>query len=132
MLQLLQDIAVDPMREVGADNPLRQVIVNTHSPIVVREVDESDLLAAVTQETVRDQTRSLNVVFQCLEGTWRSKLAPAPQPLALGTLTAYLSPPAERKQPVHLNGHAAPARKVRRVSERKDVQYLFNPRPDGA
>ena len=38
MLELLQDIAVDVTRPVDRTNPLRQVIVNTHSPAVVHLV----------------------------------------------------------------------------------------------
>ena len=35
MLDLLKDLTVDTEEEVGLDNPLRQVIVNTHAPAVV-------------------------------------------------------------------------------------------------
>ncbi|MGD0818971.1 MAG: AAA family ATPase, partial [Methanomassiliicoccales archaeon] len=44
MLKLLKGLCVDPQDPVGADNPLRQVIVNTHSPAVVGLVDDDDLL----------------------------------------------------------------------------------------
>src|SRR5262249_23318040 len=37
MLRLLQDIAVNVEEPVSPDNPLRQVIVNTHSPAVVMQ-----------------------------------------------------------------------------------------------
>jgi predicted ATPase len=50
MLELLRDIAVDPNYPVGGGNPLRQVIVNTHSPGVVNEVLEGSLLGAVSEE----------------------------------------------------------------------------------
>lgn len=35
VIELLGDLAVDVQEPVDADNPLRQVIVNTHSPSVV-------------------------------------------------------------------------------------------------
>ncbi|BDA72313.1 hypothetical protein CAL7716_064790 [Calothrix sp. PCC 7716] len=37
-LRLLQDIATDAEEPIGVDNPLRQVIINTHSPSVVTQV----------------------------------------------------------------------------------------------
>ena len=46
MLGLLKAIAVDPTEAVGVENPLRQVIVNTHSPGVVAQVSDQDLLIA--------------------------------------------------------------------------------------
>ncbi len=44
MCELLRDLCVDPKEEVNEDNPLRQVIVNTHSPDVVSEFDYSEIL----------------------------------------------------------------------------------------
>jgi predicted ATPase len=38
LLRLLQDIATDTSMAVDEDNPLRQVIINTHSPTVVLQV----------------------------------------------------------------------------------------------
>ncbi|HMV70235.1 MAG TPA: ATP-binding protein, partial [Myxococcota bacterium] len=46
ILRLLQEIAVDPSVPAGDDNPPRQVILNTHSPVVVANVDRDDLLIA--------------------------------------------------------------------------------------
>jgi len=40
LLRLLQDIAVDTTLEVADDNPLRQVIVYTHSPVrIIKTLD---------------------------------------------------------------------------------------------
>jgi len=47
MVRLLQDLAVDPFETPGPDNPLRQVIVNTHSPRFVASQNRDDLLLAV-------------------------------------------------------------------------------------
>jgi predicted ATPase len=44
MLRLLKDIATDTEEPLGDDNPLRQVIINTHSPAVVGEVADDDIL----------------------------------------------------------------------------------------
>jgi len=55
MLQLLEDIAVDTSSELSPDNPLRQVIINTHSPAVVAQVPEDSLLVAELKEEVRSE-----------------------------------------------------------------------------
>ena len=46
MLRLLEDIPADTGEQAGADNPLRQVIINTHSPSVVGQVPDESLLMA--------------------------------------------------------------------------------------
>lgn len=51
MVRLLKDIAVDPSETIGPDNPLRQVLVNTHSPKVLAQARASDFLY-LDQETV--------------------------------------------------------------------------------
>lgn len=45
LIRLLRDYAVDPAERVDArDNPLRQVVINSHSRDVVQQVDASDIL----------------------------------------------------------------------------------------
>ena len=91
MLKLLQDIATNVTQPVDADNPLRQVIVNTHSPAVVAQVPEDSLLLA---ETVSTQvgTRVFNKLsFSCMPGTWRTKTE-VTRSVAKGKLISYLSP----------------------------------------
>ena len=52
MLKLLQDIATDVGEPIDLDNPLRQVVVNTHSPAVTAQVTDDSLLIAELKETV--------------------------------------------------------------------------------
>lgn len=93
MLRLLTDLAVDPDEAIGPDNPLRQVIVNTHSPAVVREVEDADLLVAMPSAAVQDGVRSNGVQFRWLSGTWRARADADPRkPVARGELLAYLNP----------------------------------------
>jgi predicted ATPase len=73
ILQLLQDIATDVDEPIGIDNPLRQVIVNTHSPAVVMQVPDDSLLVAELKEMVRLGQRFKRVSFGCLPDTWRQK-----------------------------------------------------------
>jgi predicted ATPase len=84
LLRLLQSIPTDVDEAVGIDNPLRQVIVNTHSPALVSEVPDASLLIAEPRESPLHA-----VVFRCLSGTWRARQAAGaqgPQALSRGEL----------------------------------------------
>lgn len=117
MLQLLQDIAIDPNERVDETNPLRQVIVNTHSPAVVSEVPDNSLLVAETREDMREGHRFNKVIFACLSDTWRTK-APEKTPLvSKGKLMNYLNP-ASSSPPKR-------APRSRRVADRDDLQMLL-------
>ena len=125
MLHLLQDLAVDPTVPVDMDNPLRQVIVNTHSPVVASQVPEDALLLAVPQ-TVRRGGRSATLpVFRWLPGTWRAQASPEIPTVALGQLISYLSPvdptPSLDLLSAALRGDER-RRSMRRVIDREDVQ----------
>jgi hypothetical protein len=52
MLRLLEDLSVDTDEPIGPENPLRQVIINTHSPAVVGQVKDADLLIAEPREAI--------------------------------------------------------------------------------
>lgn len=85
MIELLRDSAVDTRDAVGEDNPLRQVIINTHSPAVVAQISDDALLFAERQPQPVDRltfdaaavsavnrnalVRGLS--FGCLPSTWR-------------------------------------------------------------
>ncbi len=90
ILRLLQDIATDVTNPVKSDNPLSQVIVNTHSPSVVQQVLEDTLLVAELREMVQDGQRFKGGRFSWLPDTWREDTLPDVQPVALGQLLAYL------------------------------------------
>ena len=134
MLNLLQDIATDPQEPVGPDNPLRQVIVNTHSPIVVTEVPDDSLVVAELKETVRDGQRFHRVCFSCLPDTWRATSTGEvglPSIVARGKLLAYLNPVLKSTPEQECNGHSSrngvgvSARK-RRIVDRPDFQRLLD------
>lgn len=99
-LKLLQYIATDTTEAIGADNPLRQVIINTHSPSVVQQVPEDSLIVAELREKVQNGQRFKRAVFSCIPETWREK-AGSP-PIALGELLAYLNP-MDRDNPAVIN-----------------------------
>lgn len=88
-IELLQDIATDVEEEIGFDNRLRQVIVNTHSPAVVSHVRDDSLLVTELKETVRSNQRFKRVCFSCLPDTWRVKAPEGVSVVSKGKLLAY-------------------------------------------
>ena len=68
---LLHDIAVDPHEPVGQGNPLRQVVVTTHSPHFLQLQQKDELVLA--KNVMRKSERGIVEPLACqpLEGTWR-------------------------------------------------------------
>jgi predicted ATPase len=97
ILDLLREMAVDTDEAVGADNPLRQVIINTHSPSVIKALNPNELVVA---SSVRWNNQNVTC-FGFIQGNengdarvmWRSdviaKGIPAPS-VTVGKLIAYL------------------------------------------
>jgi len=130
ILNLLKDIAVDTQFAVGLDNPLRQVIVNTHSPSVVGQVQDADLVAAELQEQISNGQRFRSVVFRALPGTWRADGAEERDLMPRSRLIAYLNPfsktkteEAEPVTPANTSLQKA-APKPQRVVDRADMKQL--------
>jgi predicted ATPase len=71
MLDLLQDLAVNLEAPVDEENPLRQVIINTHSPEVAALVPDDALLYANARPSVHGAASGL--VLQPLSKTWRDR-----------------------------------------------------------
>lgn len=92
LLRLLQDIAVDPRWPVDPENPLRQVIINTHSPLVAANVPQESLLVAVPLPAIFDGQRTTSPGFLWLPKTRRAELRPEVRPVPLGTVLNYLNP----------------------------------------
>jgi len=93
MVELVRDLAVDPMLPPGSDNPLRQVIINTHSPAVVQLVDPNDLLYATVAPVCRPDGTVTNALrVRPLVGTWRAGHTAEPA-VGVGELLAYLTHP---------------------------------------
>ena len=122
ILQLLQDIATDVTIPAGLDNPLCQVIVNTHSASVIQEVFDDTLLIAELEEDVADSQESNGVRFSWLSDTWRTEALPEVAPVSKDQLLAYLGPTMPRTP--------LPKSKLKRnqrVIDRSDIQpLLFN------
>ena len=113
ILNLLQDIATDVTLPVADDNPLRQIITNTHSPTVVKQVPEDSLLMAELKEDIDEYGNIFKkAVFTPLTNTWRAKVQPDVSTVSLGKLLRYLDPVRSRKKVKQL---------VKRVIDREDV-----------
>ncbi len=131
ILNLLQDIATDTDEAIGLDNPLRQVIINTHSPSVVKQVPDDSLLIAELKETVRSGVRFKRVSFGCLPGTWRSKAPEGVNIVQKNKLLAYLNPEGQSDSELDTNGKMdslqskATQPQKRRVIDRPDLQMLI-------
>jgi predicted ATPase len=128
MINLLQDIATDTDDPIGPDNPLRQVIVNTHSPVVVAQIPDDCLLVAELSECVRAGTRFKSVRFSCLSETWRQKAPEQPNVVTKGKLLSYLNPVEPEEAELRYGTVQKKIRGVkRRVIDRSDLQQMFLP-----
>ena len=115
ILELLMDIAVDTQQSVGIENPLRQVIVNTHSPVVFQQVPDDSVVFVKPIEALDDTGRRFkSAQFLCLSDTWRAQDR---EHAARGDLLPYLNPVLSEGQP------EPPVKK--RVVDREDVQQLL-------
>jgi predicted ATPase len=120
MLRLLQDISTDAHEPPGPDNPTRQVIVNTHSPLVVANAPDDCLLAATLEPLAHRGAQVLgSVAFRWLPGTWRAVASPAEPCLTRQALLAYMDPLGVADE--EGDGAAGPL-PTRRVKEREDLQ----------
>ena len=119
ILKLLSDIAMDTTEAVGPDNPLRQAIVNTHSPAVFQEVPEDSVVFIKTRENMGEQESPfMEAHAYCLADTWRDKGDGGPDHIPRGDLLAYLNPVLRNDPPQPRN---------RRVIDRDDMQELLPP-----
>jgi len=90
MLALLESLATDIECAVGTDNPLRQVVFNTHSPQVAGLVPNDSLLLATTTATdARSGLRGCQFKFPAAE--WRHRADPEAATLSRGELHAFLN-----------------------------------------
>jgi predicted ATPase len=96
MIDLLYDIAVDPKLPVDETNPLRQVLLTTHSPRVVGEMFSADLVFSGVRLHHDAETPTSGVEFRPLTGQWRAQGgAPA---VSRDTIVRYLAGGAEDEE----------------------------------
>jgi hypothetical protein len=105
MLDLVRDLAVDPAEAPDADNPFRQVIINTHSPGVVQLCRRDDILVADNVlQTAPDGSTTRALSLLPLPDTWRARHSDVTATDA--DLVVYTTPPpgVQIKLPLDLVG----------------------------
>lgn len=93
MVSLLRELAVDPQSTPGPDNPLRQVITNTHSPRFVMFQDQDDMLLALPRTVTSDGRTRETVAFVPLWNSWRH--AGSGEAVSKGLIGDYLTQPSD-------------------------------------
>jgi len=75
MVQLLEDMATDTKYEVDEDNPLRQVIINTHSSAVVNTVSSNSLYIATEKEMYVEKFKKkvICTFFKVDKNSWKER-----------------------------------------------------------
>lgn len=91
MVELVRDLAVDPQHAPGLDNPLRQVVVNTHSPTFVELQQREDLLLATRQSHRMGGSVAHGLSLRPLADTWRC--TEEDRGVGVGQIIAYLEAP---------------------------------------
>ena len=119
VVELLRELAVDVDEPVDADNPLRQVIVNTHSPSAVACVDDGALLVAHAGRGNASAASRLSI--RHLPDTWRDKENSGEPAVTRGDLLAYLNPL------LAIDDGDARRVKARRVMHRTDMRQSSLP-----
>jgi predicted ATPase len=93
MVDLVRDLAIYPFERPGPDNPLRQVVVNTHAPAFVQLQQPDDLLFATVATTTRRGEPAETLRLLPLRDTWRaSGKEPA---IGKADIVAYLTAPPD-------------------------------------
>jgi predicted ATPase len=85
MRRLLTDLAVDVHHPIGPDNPLRQVILNTHSPELVALMAEDALVMASRARG----NRASALLLRAPRRSWRGRLAPE-KVMSRGELASFV------------------------------------------
>ena len=123
MRQLVNDLAVDLNFPVGEDNPLRQVILNTHSPELVGPVPDDSLVMA-TRAVTEHGVPGLHLLAPAR--TWRAKL-PGVETIAPGEMASFIN--ALRTSLERARDDDPPSAPVR-VGRREELRQLLLPGVD--
>jgi predicted ATPase len=92
MVELVRGLSVDANREPGRDNVIRQVVVNTHSPVFVKLQQTNDLLFAEMASVPSKKKRPVTTLrLRPLSATWRCYATE--RGVGLNQVLAYLTDP---------------------------------------
>lgn len=92
MLALLKELAVDANQPTGEDNPMRQILIATHSPVLVKLEAPDDLIYAdIVKVRGLDGRPTSTIRCKSLRGTWRDNSGG--ESIGRGAIIAYLNLP---------------------------------------
>lgn len=98
MIDLLYSLAADTKGSPDGENPLRQILINTHSPIVAKYVRKDDLLFARTSQFEDGGQVAHGLALYCMEDSWRARHFNV-RPEMKGSVISYLEGlPAPREE----------------------------------
>ena len=121
IIQLLKDIVVDPTDP--EETSLRQVIINTHSPGVIGEIDEDDLVYVDSQLYIKNRRKFIGTKMSALAGTWRA-LKTGMHTVQRGKIITYLDP-IRSNAGKHTEGNKGGTGSHKKVRDRKDLQDII-------
>lgn len=103
MLTLLKELAVDTSYPVGEDNPMRQILIATHSPVLVKLESPDDLIYAdVVKVRGPDGRPASTIRCKSLRESWRSKSGV--DCIDKGSIVAYLALPPDSQISMEFEG----------------------------
>jgi len=90
MIDLLRQLAVDTSIKIDEENPMRQLIIATHSPLLVQLQNKDDILFAM-ESTIKGTNGAPIDTLRCrpLSDTWRCN--ETEKGIGMGTILAYLT-----------------------------------------
>lgn len=94
MLELLKELAVDPFSPVSEENPMRQILIATHSPVLVKLETPDDLIYAdVVKVKGPDEKPASTIRCKFLPESWQCKAGS--EKINKGSIISYLTLPPE-------------------------------------
>ena len=100
MADLVKRLSVDVDEPPGPENPLRQVVTNTHSPHFVNAQGKNDLIVAVATRIRRGEGTATTLRLLPIIGSWRA--ADAPMSVTRDVIHDYLSLPDDTELQLEL------------------------------
>lgn len=103
MLDLLKELAVDTNQSAGEDNPLRQILIATHSPVLVKLESPDDLIYAdIVRVQGLDGKPASTIRCKSLRESWRYRSGS--DSIDKGSIIAYLTLPPDTQISLDLEG----------------------------
>lgn len=92
MLSLLKELAIDANERADEDNPMRQILIATHSPVLVKLEEPDDLIyTEIVKVKGPDGKAASTVRCKSLRGSWRNE--DVDSFIEKGSIISYLNLP---------------------------------------